>query len=64
MNPYEADFGDQLRGLTVTGTSPDGQITATVSGDMRLDLRLQSRTYEWYDERGLGRQLGGLGTTT
>ncbi|GAA4951425.1 YbaB/EbfC family nucleoid-associated protein [Actinoplanes utahensis] len=64
MNPYEIDFGDRLRGMTVTGTSPDGQIRATVSGDMRLELRLRPGAYDQADERGLSRQLAGLGATT
>ncbi|MDI6097175.1 hypothetical protein QLQ12_00945 [Actinoplanes sp. NEAU-A12] len=64
MNSHEPDFGERLRGMTVTGASPDGQIRATISGELSLQIRFQPRTYEWYDERGLARQLAGLGTST
>jgi hypothetical protein len=60
----EGDLGERLRTLAVTGTSPDGAIRATVTGDNQLSLRFQPGTYQWYDERGLARQLAGLGTTT
>ncbi len=58
------DLNDQLRTMEVVGRSPDGAIQATVTGDNRLRLYFQPRTYEWYDERGLSRQLSALGTTT
>jgi hypothetical protein len=60
----EIDLGDQLRAMTVTGTSPDGAIQATVTGENQLQLRFRPRTYEWYDDRGLARELTALGTTT
>ncbi|GIE74136.1 hypothetical protein Aph02nite_00860 [Actinoplanes philippinensis] len=60
----EVDLGERLRALTVTATSPDGGIRATVTGDNRLSLRFRPGTYRWYDERGLSRQLSGLGTVT
>jgi DNA-binding protein YbaB len=60
----EGDLGERLRAMTVTATSPDGAIRATISGDNRLSLRFQPGTYQWYDEHGLSRQLAGLGTTT
>ncbi|BEL02015.1 hypothetical protein Q0Z83_002060 [Actinoplanes sichuanensis] len=60
----EVDLGERLRTLSVTATSSDGAIRATVTGDNRLSLRLQPGTYQWYDERGMVRQLSSLGTTT
>ncbi|MBB4745712.1 hypothetical protein BJY16_009171 [Actinoplanes octamycinicus] len=60
----EADLGEQLRTMTVTGTSPDGAVRATVTGENRLDLSFQPRRFEWYDEHGLAQQLSALGTTT
>jgi hypothetical protein len=62
MNPHDADFGEQLRAMSVSGTSPDGQIRAMISGDLSLRITFPPGTYEWYDERGLSRQLAGLGT--
>ncbi|WP_433790623.1 hypothetical protein [Actinoplanes sp. CA-252034] len=58
------DLGERLRAMTVTGASPDGAVRATVTGDNRLSLRFQPGTYQWYDERGLSRQLSALGTVT
>jgi hypothetical protein len=50
--------------MTVTGVSPDGAIQATVSGENQVELRFRPRTYEWYDDRGLARELTALGTAT
>lgn len=60
----EVDLGEQLRTMTVTTSSPDGSIRATVTGENQLQLRFQPRTYQWYDDRGLARELTALGTTT
>ncbi|GAA1625446.1 YbaB/EbfC family nucleoid-associated protein [Actinoplanes couchii] len=60
----EADLGERLRTMSVTGTSPDGAVQATVTGENRLTLRFRPRTYEWYDDGGLARQLTALGTGT
>ncbi|AEV81876.1 hypothetical protein ACWT_0862 [Actinoplanes sp. SE50] len=60
----DVDLGEQLRTMTVTATSPDGAIRATVTGENRLELRFQPRTYQWYDDHGLARELTALGTTT
>jgi hypothetical protein len=62
MNPEGADFGEQLRRMTVSGTSPDGQIRAMISGDMTLRITFAQGMWEWSDERTLSRQLAGLGT--
>jgi hypothetical protein len=64
MHPHEADLGDLLRGMIATGKSPDDQIRATITGDMTLEIVFQRNTYDWYDERGLSRQLAGLGANT
>lgn len=50
--------------MRVTGTSPDGAIRATVTGENELRLSLQPGRYRWYDEAGLARQLAALGSTT
>ncbi|SDT67406.1 YbaB/EbfC family nucleoid-associated protein [Actinoplanes derwentensis] len=60
----ETDLGERLRTMSVTGTSSDGAIQATVTGENRLELRFRARTYQWYDDRGLARQLSALGTST
>ncbi|GIE36958.1 hypothetical protein Ait01nite_100030 [Actinoplanes italicus] len=64
MNADGADFGEQLRAMSARGTSPDGQIRALISGDLSLRITFSRGTFEWYDERGLSRQLAGLGTNT
>ncbi|MEU4619316.1 hypothetical protein AB0G04_04945 [Actinoplanes sp. NPDC023801] len=64
MSSDGADFGEQLRGMSATGTSPDGQIRAMISGALDLRITFSRGTFEWYDEHGLSRQLAGLGTNT
>jgi hypothetical protein len=60
----DVDLGERLRTMTATATSPDGAIRATVTGENRLELRFQPRTYQWYDDRSLARDLTALGTAT
>ncbi|WP_436519704.1 hypothetical protein [Actinoplanes sp. HUAS TT8] len=60
----DVDLGEHLRTMTVTGTSPDGAIRATVTGDNRLELHFQPWTYRGYDDHHLARELTMLGTTT
>jgi hypothetical protein len=62
MNPVDAEFGEQLRHMKVSGTSPDGQIRALISGDMTLRITFARGVWEWADERTLSRQLSGLAT--
>ncbi|MFC4069336.1 hypothetical protein [Actinoplanes subglobosus] len=64
MYTHDADLGDLLRGMIVTGKSPDDQIRATVTGDLALEIEFQRNTYDWYDEPRLSRQLAGLGANT
>jgi hypothetical protein len=64
MHPRDADLGDLLRGMIATGKSPDDQIRATITGEMTLEIVFRRHTYDWYDERGLSRQLAGLGANT
>lgn len=53
---------DQLTGLTVTVTSPDGNIKATIKGGRLESARFRPGTYQRYDERGLEHQLARLCT--
>jgi hypothetical protein len=64
MHPRDADLGDLLRGMIATGKSPDDHIRATITGEMTLEIVFRRHTYDWYDERGLSRQLAGLGANT
>jgi hypothetical protein len=64
VNSDGADFGERLRGMSATAASPDGQIRATISGDLSLRITFSRGTFEWYDERGLSRQLASLGINT
>jgi hypothetical protein len=53
---------DPLELITVTVTSPDRRISATVSDGDKVTLRFVTGTYRRYDERTLGHQLAQLAT--
>ncbi|WP_127552987.1 hypothetical protein [Actinoplanes sp. OR16] len=58
------DIGQQFRMMLVTGTSPDGNVRATITGERILRIDFQRDSFEWYDEQRLERQLAGLATNT
>src|SRR5689334_7856895 len=57
-------IGDLLRTMTVTATSPDGNVHARVYDYTTVQVGFSPRTFEEYDEPGLANQLGRLGLTT
>ncbi|MEU8238265.1 hypothetical protein AB0C07_08475 [Actinoplanes missouriensis] len=58
------DFGQQFREMVVSGSSPDGNVQATVTGERILRVVFRAGSYEWYGEAALERQLAGLAATT
>ncbi|GAA0448248.1 hypothetical protein Aca07nite_72970 [Actinoplanes capillaceus] len=59
-----SDIGQQFRMMLVTGTSPDGNVRATVTGERILRIEFRPHSLEWYDEADLERQLAGLAVNT
>lgn len=56
-----SDFGDKLVALTVTATSPDGQITATFGGQgANIGFTFQPGVYKGYSETSLAHELSRL----
>lgn len=58
------DLADRLSTLRVTATSPDGGITATVSGGHQLNVTFRAGAYRGYRDSQLGHQLARLTTLT
>ena len=58
------DIGQQLRRMVVTGSSPDGNLRATMTGERILQVDFRPRCFDWYNEAGLERQLAGLAVST
>lgn len=56
-------LADELADQIVRVHSPDGLVTATVSG-RQLDISFAAGAYSSYDERSLSHQLAKLGTLT
>ena len=54
------DFGVALDAMTVTVTSPDGNITARLSRRDRVTVAFRAGSYAEYDAADLARQLGRL----
>jgi hypothetical protein len=63
MRNDEAMIGDLLKTMTVTATSPDGNIHATVFDYKRIRAGFLPSTFDRYDEPELGHQLARLGIT-
>ena len=55
------DLGDDLVSLTVTATSPDGQIRATLGNQgEKVDIAFQPHAYARYSDSALARELAHL----
>jgi hypothetical protein len=59
-----ASIGDYLDRMVIAVTSPDGNIRARVSNYTEVEVELDPRAFERYDEERLGHQLARLGGTT
>lgn len=58
------DIGQQFQMMLVTGTSPDGNVRALITGERDLRVEFRPDSFESYDEVSLERQLAGLAVRT
>jgi hypothetical protein len=56
------EVAERLAGLTVTRTSPDGNISARIQNGQLVELELRLGSYERYAERDLAHQLARTAT--
>jgi hypothetical protein len=58
------DIGLHFQRMLATGTSPDGNVRATITGGRILRVEFRLNSFEWYNEGSLERQLAGLAANT